>query len=92
MVVMIVGRGFSSKKNFIVQLSLGMWDRSGAYRVLVERSDENRPLGRPQGRWVDNIKVDIQSVGRGSMDWIALTQNGDRKRTFVNAAMNLQVS
>ena len=77
MVVMIVGRGFSNKKDFISHLFFGMWDRIGSYRFFVERSDENRPLGKTQRRWEDNIKVDIQGVGRGSMDWIALVQNGD---------------
>jgi len=72
------GRGFSSKKDFIAHLFSAMWDRRGAYRIFVERSDENRPLGKPQRRWEDNIKVDIQGVGRGSMDWIALAQNRDR--------------
>jgi hypothetical protein len=44
-----------------------MWNRRCAYRVFVERSDENRLLGRPQRRWEDNIKVDIQVLGRASM-------------------------
>jgi hypothetical protein len=55
-----------------------MWDRRGAIRVFVERSDENRPLGRPHRRSEDNIKLGIQGVGRGSMDWIVLAQNWDR--------------
>ena len=59
---------------------------------FVERSDENIPLGRPQRRWEDSIKLDIQGMERGSMDWIALAQNGERQRAFVNAVMNLRVS
>jgi hypothetical protein len=55
-----------------------MGDRRSAYRIFVGRSDENRPLGRPKRRWEDNIKVNIQEVGRESMDCIALAQNGDR--------------
>jgi hypothetical protein len=40
-----------------------MGDRRSAYRVLVERHDEKRLLGRPKRRWEDNIKVDLQVVG-----------------------------
>jgi hypothetical protein len=49
------------------------------------------PLGRPRHRWVDNIKMDIQEVGYGFMDWIGLTQDRDTWRTLVSAVMNLQV-
>ena len=49
------------------------------------------PLGRPRHRWDDNIKMDLQEVGCGGMDWIELTQDGDRWRTLVSAAMNLRV-
>ena len=47
-----------------------MWDRRGAYRVLVERLDVNRPHGRPTRRWEDNNKIDLQEVGWGT--WIGL--------------------
>jgi topoisomerase IA-like protein len=40
-----------------------MGDSRCAYRVLVERSEEKRPVGRPRCRWEDNIKVDFQEVG-----------------------------
>ena len=50
-----------------------------------------RPLGRPRLRWEDNIKMDLQGVECGGMDWISLAQNGDRWRTLVNAVMNLRV-
>jgi hypothetical protein len=61
--------------------------RRGVYRVLVRKSEGTRPLGRP-----DNIKIDLQEVGYGGMDWIELAQESDRWRTLVNAVMNLQVS
>ena len=51
-----------------------------------------RPLGRPRRRWEDNIKMDLQKVGCGVMDWIELAQDRDMWRAFVNAVMNLQVS
>jgi len=49
------------------------------------------PLGRPRRRWVDNIRMDLQEVGCGYMDWIGLAQDRDRWRTLVSAAMNLRV-
>jgi len=53
--------------------------------VLVVKPERKRPLGRPRPRWEDNIKLDLQEVGCGGMDWIELAQNRDRWRAFVNA-------
>ena len=50
-----------------------------------------RPLGRLRRRWEDNIKMDLQEVGCGGMDWIGLAQDRDRWRVVVNAVMNIQV-
>jgi len=50
-----------------------------------------RPVGRPRRRWVDNIRMDLQEVGCGYMDWIGLGQDRDRWRTLVSAVMNLRV-
>ena len=50
-----------------------------------------RPLGRPRRRWVDNIRMDLQEVGCGYVDWIGLAQDRDSWRTLVSAVMNLQV-
>jgi hypothetical protein len=47
----------------------------GVYRVLVGNAEGKRPLGRPRLRWEDNIKMNIQELGCGSMDWIALAQD-----------------
>jgi hypothetical protein len=49
------------------------------------------PLERPRRRWEDNIKMDIQDVGYGSMDWIELAQDRDRRRALVNAVIKLRV-
>ena len=63
----------------------------GVYRGLVGKPEGRRPLGRPRHRWEDNIKIDLQEVGCGGMDWIKLTQDRDRWRAIVNAVMNLRV-
>jgi len=62
----------------------------GAYRFLLGKPEERRPLGRPRRRWVDNIRMDLQEVGCGYMDWIGLAQDRDRWRTLVSAVMILQ--
>jgi len=61
------------------------------YRVLVGKPGERRPLRRLRRRWVDNIRMDLQEVGCGYMDWIGLAQDRDRWRTLVSAVMNLRV-
>ena len=55
------------------------------------KPEGKRPLGRPRHRWEDNIKMDLQEVGGGSMGWIELAQDRDRWRAFVNAVMKLRV-
>jgi len=69
-----------------------MGERRGVYRVLVGKPEGKRPLGRPRRRWEDNIKMNLQEVGCGSMDWIEMAQDRDRWRAFVNAVMNFRVS
>jgi hypothetical protein len=66
-------------------------ERKGVYRVLVGKPKGKRPLGRPRRSWEDNIKMDIQEVGCGGMDWIGLAQDRDRWRALVNAVMNFRV-
>jgi len=61
------------------------------YRVLAVKPEGKRPFGRPSSRWEDNIKMDLQEMGCGGMDWIELARDRDRWRALVNAAMNLQV-
>ena len=68
-----------------------MGEERGVYTVLVGKPDGRRPLGRPRCRWVDNIRMDLQEVRCGYMDWIGLGQDRGRWRTLVNAVMNLRV-
>jgi len=68
-----------------------MGEEKGVYRVLLEKPKGRRPLGRPRRRWVDNIRMDLQEVGCGYMDWIELAQDRDGWRTLVSAVMNLRV-
>jgi hypothetical protein len=58
---------------------------------LVEKPEEKRPLGIPRRWWEDDIKMDLQEVGCGGMDWIELAQDRDSWRALVNAVMNLRV-
>ena len=66
-------------------------EERGVYRVLVGTKEGKRPLGRPRRRWMDNIRMDLQEMGCGFMDWIGLAQDRDRWRTLVSAVMNLRV-
>ena len=67
-----------------------MGEERGVYRVLVGKPEGKRPLGRPRRRWVDNVRMDLQEVGSGYMDWTGLAQDRDRWRTLVSAVMNLR--
>ena len=68
-----------------------MVERRGVYRVLVGKSEGKRPLGRPERRWEDNIKENLQEVGCRCMDWVELAQNRDWWWALLNAVMNLRV-
>jgi hypothetical protein len=62
-----------------------MGERRGVYRVLVGKPEGKRPLGRPRSKWEDNIKMDLQEVRCGGMDWIELAQDRERWRALMNA-------
>ena len=68
-----------------------MGEERVVYRVLVGKPEGKGPLGRPRRRWVDNIRMDLQEVGCGHVDWIGLAQDRDRWRTLVSAVTNLRV-
>jgi len=68
-----------------------MDEERGVYSFLLEKPERKRSLGRPRRRWVDNIRMDLQEVVCGYMDWIGLAQDRDTWRTLVSAVMNLRV-
>jgi hypothetical protein len=68
-----------------------MGDGRGAYRVLGGRPDGKRLYGRRMRRWEGNIKMELQEVGWGVVDWIDLAQDRDRWRAVMNVLMYLRV-
>ena len=68
-----------------------MEEKKGVYMVLVGKPERKRLHGRPRRKWEDNIKMDLQEVGCGGMDWISLAQDRDRWRALVNSVMKLRV-
>jgi len=51
-------------------------ERRGICRVLVGKTERKRPFGRPRCRWKDYIKMDLQEVGCGSIDWLRIGTGG----------------
>ena len=68
-----------------------MRERRVLYRVLVRKLMDKRPLGRQRLRWENNIKMNLQEVRCGNMEWIELDEDSDRWWALVNAVMNLRV-
>jgi hypothetical protein len=68
-----------------------MGEERKLYKVLVEKPEGNRPLGRPRCRWEDGIRMDLREIGWRGVDWIRLSQDRDRWRAVVIAVMNLRV-
>jgi hypothetical protein len=52
-----------------------VWEGRGVCRVLVGRTEDKRPLGRPRRRWEDNIKMDLRETGIYEANWIQLAQD-----------------
>jgi hypothetical protein len=61
-----------------------MGETRNAYRILVEKPEGKRTLGRPKRRWVDNIKMDLREIEWYGMDWIEMAQDRDQWRALVN--------
>ena len=68
-----------------------MEERRGVHKVLVGKPEGKRPLRRTRRRWEDNIKMDLQEVGRGCGDWMELAQDRDRWWALVSTVMNFGV-
>ena len=68
-----------------------MEEGRSVHQVLVGKPEGKRPLGRPRHRWEDNIKMDLEEVGRGCGDWMELAQERKRWRALVSRVMNLRV-
>ena len=68
-----------------------MEEGRGVHKVLVRKPERKRPLGRPRCRWEDNIKMDLEEVGRVCGNWMELVQDRDRWRAFVCTVMNFRV-
>jgi hypothetical protein len=68
-----------------------MGEERNLYKVLIEKPEGKRPLGRPRRRWEDGIGMDLRGIGWGSVKWTQLAQDRDWWRTLVNMVMNLRI-
>ena len=68
-----------------------MGEKLRVHKVLVEKPEGKKPVGRPRRRWEDNIKMGLQEVGFEGVDWTDLAQDRDRWRALVNAVINLRI-
>ena len=76
----------------IVNIFARMMEMKVIYRILVGKHEVKRQLGRSSRRWEDNIKMELQVVECGGMDWIYVAQDRDSWRAHVNTIMNIRVS
>ena len=68
-----------------------MEEGRSVHKILVGKPEGKRPLGRPRRRWEDNIKMELQEVGRGCGDWMEVAQDKDSWRALVSTVMNFGV-
>jgi hypothetical protein len=67
-----------------------MGEKRNVYRLLIEKPEGKKLLGRPRRRCMDNIKMDLLDIGLNVVDWIGLAQDRYKWRALVNSVMNLQ--
>jgi hypothetical protein len=67
-----------------------MGKKRNAYRILEERAEGKRSLGRPRRRWEDDIKMDLREIEWSALDWIDLPQDKDQCRNLVNSVIKIQ--
>jgi hypothetical protein len=79
------------KENEMVSTYSKNGEKRNAYRILMDKPEGRRPLGRPRYRWLNNIKMDLRERGWGGADSIDLAQDQDQWRVLVNMVMNLWV-
>ena len=65
--------------------------RRSAFRILIGIAVGKRPLGRPNHRWEDNIRMDLKEIGINMRNWVDLAQDRNYWRALVNVALNLRV-
>jgi hypothetical protein len=68
-----------------------MGEQRNAYRILVEKPEGKRLLGRPRSRWVVNFEINVREIEWDDMNWIDLAQDRDLWRALVKTVMNLRV-
>jgi hypothetical protein len=83
--------GDKTEKNEVGGARSAEGEEKGVYRVLVGNPEGKRPLGRPRRRWDSDIRIDLQEVGCGGMDWIGLAEDKGRWWAIVNAVMNFRI-
>jgi hypothetical protein len=66
-------------------------EKRNAYRILVEKPEGERSLGKPRRRWVNYIETSLREIGWDDRDWIDLAQDKSQWRALVNTVMNLRV-
>jgi hypothetical protein len=66
-------------------------EKRNAYRLLEGKPGGKRSQGRPRRRWVNDIRMDLEEVGWGDVDWIGLAKDRNRWRALVNSGLNLRV-
>jgi hypothetical protein len=81
----------SRRMRWVGHVVVRMGEKRNTHKLLVGKPEEWRPLGRPRRRWVDNIRMDLEEVGWGDVDWIGLIQDRNRWRVLVNSVLNLRV-